>query len=164
MAIILLVTGLAVAGTSRLAGARLAHGTVDLEGCHFVFGEQKCYPGNLVDDPVDIALIIIVEPPLGPMLSAWHDGGILAVPDSTVENITWAPSDMKAYGIGAPPVYNRAYVFKTGDGFYAKFAFRSEYSGQAIIEYWVQIDHTNILVDPTPTQASTWGRVKSLYR
>lgn len=165
LAVLFLITSFAMIGISRPADAKLTHGSVDLiGGCQFVFSDQTCYHGNPVDDPCDLEFIVIVDPPLGFMLSAWHDGGVLAVPDSTVENITWAPTDMKAYSIGAPPVYNRAYVFKTGDGFYAKFAFRSEITGQAIIEYWVQMDHTNVLVDPTPTQASTWGYVKSLYR
>jgi hypothetical protein len=159
----LLAASLVIIGINDRASANLVHGTVDLVGIGgFDFSDQKVYPPPVTDYPIDISFAIVVDPPLGPRLVAWH-GYILAVPDSLVENITTAPEDASAYHLDEIPVYNRAYVFKTEDGFYAKFAVRSELSGNMIIEYFVQTDGTNVLVDPTPTQATTWGRVKALY-
>jgi len=144
--------------------ADLAHGFTDLAGAGFDFSEQKSYPPPAPNYPVDISFAIVVDPPLGPMLATWWGSHILAVPDTLVEDITTAPEDVGFYHLDAVPVYNRAYVFKTGDGFYVKFAFRSEFSGDAIIEYFVQMDGTNNLRDDmVPVRPSTWGAVKALY-
>jgi hypothetical protein len=149
-------------GTAR---ADLARGTVDLSWGGFDFTTQTQNP--LYTPDRDISWCIIVEPPLGDRFCLWNGAGILAVADSAVENITYAPPDITSYDFDAIPVNEQAYVLMTGDGFYVKFAVRQfQPYGQLTIEYFVQMDGTNNLNDDliVAVQETTWGRVKSLYR
>ena len=58
------------------------------------------------------------------------------------------------------------YVVYTGDSLYVKFAVQGFDSqlGQATLEYYVQMDGTTDLDSTVPVDASSWGRIKSLYR
>jgi len=74
---------------------------------------------------MDIAWCFVTDPPLGDQLCMWNDAGILAVADTTVEDISYASPDDQFYTHdGVPPIEGQAYVMKTGDGFYLKFAVR----------------------------------------
>ena len=98
-------------------------------------------------------------------LIGYNDCTIAFVPDSTLEAITTAPMT------GYHPTenldqVNKAYVARTGDGFYAKFAPRSIDNANLIvtIEYYVQMDGSPSFGPSLPTASTTWGRIKALYR
>ena len=150
--------------TGRPAWADLAHGFTDLAGAEFDLGTQISYPPPVTDYPGDISYGIVVEPPLGPQLLMWWGGGILAVPNTPVENITAAPTDANAYHSNEPSEPGMAFVVRTGDGFYAKLVVRAWLPNSVVIEYWVQMDGTNDLDDVVAVMPSTWGSVKALYR
>lgn len=151
--------------TPVTARADLAHGTVDLSWGGFDFSTQTQHVTDI--DDIDIASCIIVDPPLGYRFCLWYGAGILAVADTTVENITYAPADITAYDFDVAPVQGQAYVLKAGDGFYVKFAVRLFQPYTTLtIEYYVQMDGTNNLNDDliVAVEETTWGRVKALYR
>jgi hypothetical protein len=145
--------------------ADLKRGTVDLFNGGFDFTTETQDP--LYNPWIDIAWCIVVDPPIGDLFCLWNGAGLLAVPDSTLESITCAPPDISSYEFEVAPTLGMAYVMRTGDGVYLKFAVREfePYVG-LVIEYYVQKDGTNNLRDDVivTVRAATWGRVKALYR
>jgi hypothetical protein len=156
-----------LAATPELPRADLTHGFVNLVNGGFDFSTRTQYAGGV--DYIDVAWCVVLDPPLGDRLCMWNGSGILAVPDSAVEDITHAPPESTLYSPDANPVPGQAYVVRTGDGFYAKFAVRefikTADAHSLLIEYFVQMDGTNHLDDDiiVAVQQTTWGRVKALY-
>lgn len=149
----------------RTTHADLSHGTVNLLGGGFDFTTET--QSTEYDEYRDIAWCIVVDPPLGDLFCLWNGAGLLAVPDTTVEDISYAPPDIASYEFELAPVLGQAYVMLTGDGVYLKFAVREfePYVG-LVLEYYVQKDGTNNLRDDiiVPVRTTTWGGVKALYR
>jgi hypothetical protein len=84
------------------------------------------------------------------------------VVDTPLEQLAAAPEGLVPFGATAQ--LNRTYVVKTGDNVYAKFAVRSMDWAGIVIEYYVQTDGSASFGPLLPVEATTWGRVKALYR
>ncbi len=160
-----LVALVVLSSFASTARAALVHGDVDIAFGGFDFSEQRLLPPG-VNPKTDLIYAVVVSPPLGPMFyTGINYSYILAVPDSTLDQVTVAPEDSSVYSMDAVPVLGRTYIVKTSDGFYAKFALR-EFTPDIVvrIEYYVQMDGTNNLDTTTvPVEQVTWGRIKSLY-
>lgn len=147
-------------GWTTHSRAELAHGTVDLREGGLDFSELQLV--EFGSPAADLGLIYVVDPPLGYRFWTGWNGSFIMTADSTLEEITAAPEDDALYDQDAVPVVGQAYIVKASDGFYAKFALR-EFSRDVLIEYYVQLDGTNVLIDAVPLQQTTWGRIKALY-
>jgi hypothetical protein len=144
------------------ARAEIAHGFADITVEGFDFSEQVL--AHAMDPATDIVIAFVVDPPLGYMLFSCNNSSLMiAVPDTTLEDLMEAPEDLGSYGCDGQVVVDRTYVIATSDGVYAKFAVRTFTESDRIIEYYVQTDGSRNLVDPVATEVTTWGRVKSLY-
>jgi hypothetical protein len=165
LAALFLGTVLAVCLSPATPRADLAQGSVDLLYGGFDFSTETQDP--LYNPYKDISWCIIVDPPLGDRFCLWNGAGLLAVPDTTVENITYAPPDISSYEFDVAPTLGQSYVMKTGDGIFLKFSVRQFVPYVTlVIEYYVQKDGTNNLRDDiiVPVRPATWGRIKALYR
>jgi len=143
-----------------LAMAELGHGTATIGGGGFDFSEQQQIYEPLEEG--DLYLGLFEGPQGGYRFFTWWNGSLILTADSTLEQITTAPVEDAAYGQEAVPILGQAYIVKTSDGFYAKFAVREYYSA-AVIEYYVQLNGTNVFVDPVAIEPTTWGRIKAVY-
>ena len=161
-----LVALVVLSSFASTARAALVHGDVNIAVDGFDFSEQRLVPSGGNSEEMDLMYAVVVSPPLGPMFyTGINYSYILAVPDSTLDQVTVAPEDSSVYSMDAVPVLGRTYIVKTSDGFYAKFALR-EFTPDIVvrIEYYVQMDGTNNLDTTTvPVEQVTWGQIKALY-
>jgi hypothetical protein len=102
---------------------------------------------------------------------ASKDGNGVVVIDS-LENVKLAPKVLSTGEFEGQvefqgQVYDPyTFVFRTNDGLYAKFAVRSVSTVCCgiSIEYYLQTDGTRSFDPEVAVEASTWGRVKALFR
>jgi hypothetical protein len=118
----------------------------------------NCYCGDImVADVFDPPIGLIVEVPYRP-------GLIVCLPESSFQDLKYAPEDTLAYDFEAPAYPNVTYVVRTLEGHYAKFRFTTLTLQSAVIEYVYQPDGSRRLFDEIATQRQTWGIIKALYR
>lgn len=113
----------------------------------------------------DISVIDVVDPHLGLIVCVpYVPGLIICLPDSSFQDLKYAPEDTLAYGYEASAYPNVTYVVRTLEGHYAKFRFTVlTYQGM-IIEYVYLPDGSRKLFGEVATQRQTWGAIKALYR
>jgi len=140
--------------------AEMAHGFAEFHAGPFDFSEQA----NGHPFTADVGLAIIVDPPEGWRLLGLN-ARIRVVPDSSLTEVTTAPTDTTEYVWEAPVLLGVTYIVWTFDGYYAKFVMRQWLPNViAEFEYYVQLDGTPILATPVATQSTTWGRIKAMYQ
>jgi len=112
----------------------------------------------------DLCVTFVVDPPLGLRASVYRSpGGVLMLPDSTYEDLKYAPADTTLYTLDVPAYLGTVYVSRTMEGHYAKFRFLQLYAA-IIIEYVYQPDGSTKLFGPIAIEGRSWGSIKSLYR
>jgi len=128
------------------------------QGC-WDFSEQKSIPWW---EGADACIAYVVDPPLG-----WRVGtanyATVAVIDSTFDDVTTAPEDSSAYAYDCPVDFVHTYVVHTAEGHYAKFHIL-QFIPLVAIEYAYQSDGSRNLDTGVPVDATSWGRIKALYR
>ena len=113
----------------------------------------------------DIFVADVVDPPLGCRVAAYMPPALIAeIPDSTFEDLKYAPEDTSMYDIDAPASTGRVYVAITMEGNYSKFRFLVLTYSEIIIEYVYQPDGSRKLFDKVGVEKHTWGKIKALYR
>jgi hypothetical protein len=113
----------------------------------------------------DIMVCEIIEPPLGLMVVINYSPGlIVCLPDSSFQDLMYAPEDTLLYGFQAPAYPNLTYVVRTLEGHYAKFRFTVLTLHSLVIEYVYQPDGSRKFFDEIATERQTWGAIKALYR
>ena len=86
------------------------------------------------------------------------------LPDSTFEDLMYAPEDSTLYDTEQPPLLGTTYVIKTGDGKYAKIVFTKVWPmNEAEMMYVYQPDGSRLLFNPTATEEFSWGRIKKIF-
>jgi hypothetical protein len=113
----------------------------------------------------DISVVDVFYPPLGLMVCApYAPGLIICLPDSSFEDLEYAPEDTLAYSYDAPAYPNVTYVVRTLEGHYAKFRFTVLTYQSMIIEYVYQPNGSRELFNRTATKRQTWSAIKGLFR
>jgi len=112
----------------------------------------------------DIFLSFVVEPPLGLMISVTNPARVAMMPDSSFEDLKYAPEDSSAYGYDLPALLNTTYVARTKEGHYAKFRLLQLPYYEPIIEYVYQPDGSRRFFNVIGVEGSTWGAIKALFR
>jgi hypothetical protein len=134
-------------------------GTGELTWGEWDFSEcapVNCYCG-------DINVLEVFE--LGLTVFAGHWPGLIVIlPDSSFEDLKYAPEDTSIYDYHAPVDPNVTYVVRTLERHYAKFRFTNLGYPPWLIEYVYQPDGSRKLFDEIATERQTWGGIKALYR
>jgi hypothetical protein len=112
----------------------------------------------------DIFLAFVVDPPLGLRVSVTDPASIALIPDSTFEELKFAPEDSSSYTWDLPALYDMTYVARTKEGHYAKFRFLQLPYLERIIEYVYQPDGSRRFFNAVGVEESTWGTIKALFR
>ena len=113
----------------------------------------------------DITVIDVFDPPIGLVVSVpYVPGLIICLPDSSFQDLEYAPEDTLAYGFEVPAYPNVTYVVRTLEGHYAKFRFTVPTFQSIIIEYVYQPDGPRDLFDRIGTKGQSWGAIKALYK
>ncbi|MBN2070934.1 MAG: hypothetical protein JW814_05705 [Candidatus Krumholzibacteriota bacterium] len=106
---------------------------------------------------------------IGPdmVIAAYRDAQVAAVPDSSFEELMYAPSDYELYYSYQLAVNGRTYVYRlihpdTGDITYAKVRF-SDFA-IPVMDYAYQLDGSLKLYDEVPTENNSWGKIKILFK
>ena len=156
------------------AAAELIHGTIDLSSCRpgFDFGQQSCATWLCAEDFVILRTHPPVPFPFSLVTCLCGDGFgicfcdapsvVAMIPDTTLEQVEWAPEDSTLYACQQWVFGNTVYVIHTVDGLYTKFVFRDFPTNGYKIEYVVQTDGSRRL-GGVPVAHSTWGWIKALY-
>jgi hypothetical protein len=124
------------------------------------FSEQKSYEETYGD----IMVVYIVDPPLGLKVVAIMPPTLIAVVDSTYEELLYAPEDTTLYDWLAPVELGLTYVCRTYEKHYAKFRFMTIPPGIIKIEYTYQPDGSSLLFDPDPIDYHSWSEIKHMNR
>ena len=109
-----------------------------------------------------VFVALVVDPPPERLLVLCNNYSYIAMlPDSTFEDLMYAPEDSTLYDTEQPAYEGIVYVIKTGDGKYAKIIFTTllpMYATEMIYVY--QPDGSRRLFNPTATEEFSWGRIK----
>lgn len=147
---------------SRQASSGVESDTVVLFGL-WDFSE-KC--SKAYHEGGDVGIVTVVDPPPDRIIVACDTGALVAhLPDSTFEDLKYAPDDTTLYNFYQPYFVNSTYVVKTGDGKYAKIQFQQVIPAP-IMEYVYQPDGTRKLFDPDSVgvQITSWGTIKCFVK
>ncbi len=123
------------------------------------FSEQcsKSYP-----ERGDVCIVIVVDPPPEQILVLCEAGAkVCHLPDSTFNDLKYAPEDTLAYDYYSPFVENSTYVIRTGDAKYAKIRFTQLYP-YPMMEYAYQTDGSRMLFSPVAVESVSWGTIKKV--
>ncbi len=112
----------------------------------------------------DIFLAFVVEPDLGLRISVTNPARVAMIPDSTFEELRFAPEDSSSYTWDLPALYDMTYVARTKEGNYAKFRFLQLPYLEPVIEYVYQPDGSGRFFNEIGVEGSTWGAIKALFR
>ena len=115
-------------------------------------------------DMPDIFVAFIDDPPLGLVVTVTNPARVVALPDSSFEDLRYAPEDSSAYGYDIPAYVYTTYVARTKEGHYAKFRFLQLPYDLVIIEYVYQPDGSRRLFNLIGVEGCTWGAIKALFR
>ena len=103
-----------------VAYTAVIYGTGEMDPWGWDFSLQE--PAGILSGNPDILIAIVNDPGLGLIVSASMPPAIIiAVPDSTFEELKFAPADTTQYSWYAHAVENRTYVIRTLERTYAKF-------------------------------------------
>ena len=112
----------------------------------------------------DIFIADIVDPPLGRRVCATYYPALIAVVDSTFEELQFAPEDTTLYDINAPASLGRTYVVRTCESHYTKFRFLELSYQRSVIEYVYEPDGSRTLFGEIGVGIYSWGAIKSIFR
>lgn len=116
-------------------------------------------------DDSDIFMAIVVDPPLGLVVGAYrYPAEIAYLPDSTFEDLRYAPEDTTVYNFYQHAYLGKTYVVRTMEMHYAKFRFLQLPYAVTIIEYVYQPDGSRKLFDRIAVESYTWGGIKKLFQ
>ena len=157
---ITIITFLILSATNGVYAGSIISGTGVLdEFWGWDFSEQSCTSDNR-----DMIVGFIVDPPLGLSVGPTYPPSLIAMlPDSSFEDLKYAPADSSLYKIVQPAYLNVTYVARTLENHYAKFKFISLPYDIPIIEYVYQPDGSRKLFEETGTTKSSWGSIKQIY-
>ena len=90
----------------------------------------------------------------------------IVLSDSLFSEVTIAPENDELYQHEADLYHERCYIVKTVNGCYAKIKVHYPEQGiyTNIVEYVYQSDGSRILTLPVSIEATSWGRIKALFR
>lgn len=145
------------------ANSEVISGIVNLIHGGWDFSEQVSTTGPFEGD---IFIAIVVDPPLGwRVVASFFSTALIAViPDSTYEELQFAPADTSAYSFDAPADVGLVYVIRTEEGHYAKMhLLQCDYAG-TIMEYTYQPDGSRRLFNKIAVESISWGKIKALYK
>ena len=90
---------------------------------------------------------------------------ITAVPDTSFNDLLFAPEDLSQYDTMMPADFGITYVIHTTEEHYVKFHFLHIFDfSDPVIEYVYQTDGTRKLFDYISTEGSSWGTIKGMYK
>ncbi|MBP2680191.1 MAG: hypothetical protein H6Q78_54 [Candidatus Krumholzibacteriota bacterium] len=159
MILIGVATVILCCGEARRGFADLVHGIGPLSEGGWDFSESTSVDPKF-DSNTDLTLVYVVDPPIGSR--AWGlNGAVIVMVDSSFVELTTAPEDTALYDWDWPAVLGETYVIRTTERHYAKFRILNLII--PTIEYVYQPDGSRMLAEGVPVEATTWGRVKSLY-
>ena len=145
------------------ANSEVISGIVNLIHGGWDFSEQVSTTGPFEGD---ISIVIVVDPPLGwRVVASFFSTALIAViPDSTYEELQFAPADTSVYSFDAPADVGLVYVIRTEEGHYAKMhLLQCDYAGISM-EYTYQPDGSRRLFNEIAVESTSWGKIKALYR
>ena len=118
---------------------------------------------GFADGDINYSLTFSVGEPLkgSPYWIFGNYPAVIAVSDTPYADLTEAPEDTSKYAGGVNVFPDEAYVVRTVEGHYAKF--QVIFFEPMTLEYVYQDDGSRSLSPGTPTEPSTWGRIKVLY-
>ena len=107
----------------------------------------------------------VLDPPPERLLVICNNNSFITMlPDSTFEDLMYAPEDSTLYDTNLPALLGTTYVIKTGDGKYAKIVFmKLEPIYTTEMMYVYQPDGSRRFFNPTATEEFSWGCIKQLY-
>ena len=111
----------------------------------------------------DIFIAIVVDPPLG-WVVATNFALIVALPDSTFDDIKYAPADSSMYSSWAYASEGMSYVVITRESKYAKFLLLELNYWTTTIKYLYQTDGSRVLYDTSSIKEDSWGMIKAIYK
>ena len=113
-----------------------------------------------------VSMSTVGELPLGFFVTALHGAKLAILPDSTFEDLKYAPPDSSSLYTYDDIWFmiNRTYVVNTTEGHYAKFRFHHSENQPITIEYVYQPDGSRRLYDPIGTEGQSWGAIKKLFQ
>jgi hypothetical protein len=153
----LALCGFALLLTLSNAHSGVISGTGRLTWGEWDFSECKpvnCYCGDIIIlDVFELGLVVMTN--YSPAL-------VVILPDSSFEDLKYAPEDSTLYDYYAPYYPGRPYVVRTLERHYAKFRFMN-FTVPWDIEYVYQPDGSRKLFDEIATEKQTWGAIKSLF-
>ena len=153
----LLLTLILISVISGSARSDVISGTVVMpDGWNFTLMENVMwYDAHvfvaLVVDPLPERLLVLCN----------NYSYITMLPDSTFEDLMYAPEDSTLYDTEQPAYEGVVYVIKTGDGNYAKFIITKllpMYETEMMYVY--QPDGSRRLFNPTAVEEFSWGGIK----
>jgi hypothetical protein len=156
MALFLFGVALSIATS---ASAELIHGFAYHDDAFDFERQQSVFH---LDPSADLILGYVADPPLGYRTMGQHGAELVLMSGMTWEEVTVAPGDTSLYYWDLPLYQDSTYVIRTGEGHYAKF--RVLVPGVFYFEYVYQSDGSRVLDGTVPTQVTTWGRIKELFR
>ena len=169
----LLVVALFIAFTFLLVGkvgaGTIVFGTVVLDDTWtWDFSESSDTSPLLSCDP-DIMIALGVTGAYGDYLGDVVAGTcppniIIALPDSSFEDLRYAPADTMLYDWYCKLEIETSYVVRTNEYHYAKFRFTHIPPGDPVMDFAYQTDGSTKLFDEIGTETSTWGAIKALCR
>jgi len=152
--------------TATLARADLHSGTAEIPpGTSWDFSDSAAvgyYSGD-----VGVVATVVHETQTAPatwLLFANYPAKLAIAPaDSSFDDLTTAPEDTTLYEAVKVLLPDRVYFIRTREGNYAKLQVLSIGSGATAV-YTYQDDGTRVLSGTVSVEATSWGRIKSLYR
>ena len=111
-----------------------------------------------------VFVALVVGPPPERLLVLCNNYSYIAMlPDSTFEDLLYAPEDSTLYDTNQPALQGTTYVIKTGDGKYAKIVFTKVWPmHETEMMYVYQPDGSRKLFDDVGTETKSWGFIKLL--
>jgi hypothetical protein len=144
------------------ANSEVISGIVNLIHWGWDFSEQVSTTGPFEGD---MFIAIVVDPPLGWRVAAGMPPALIVViPDSTYEELQFAPADTSVYSFDAPADVGYVYVIRTVERHYAKMRLIQCDYGAIIMEYTYQPDGSRRLFNEIGVESTSWGKIKALYR
>lgn len=157
-----ILIGISLLLTPLKAHSDVISGTGVLTWAQWDFSESEACEDMFCGD---IAVIDVFYPPLGLVVSApYAPGLIICLPDSSFQDLKYAPEDTLAYSYEVSAYANVTYVVRTLEGHYAKFRFTVLTYQSMIIDYVYQPDGSRELFNRIATKRQTWGAIKALYK
>ena len=167
--IILLIVAFSILSEGKIAAGTIVYGTGVLDDSWtWDFSENSDTSPPFSCDP-DIMIALGVTDPYGNSLGDVVAGTcppniIISLPDSSFEDLRYAPADTSLYDWYCVLEIGRCYVVRTNEYHYAKFRFTHIPPGAPVMDFAYQTDGSTKLFDKIATEESSWGAIKALCR